>query len=58
MIKYNCCLTMAQYCKYANIFGDCRINNKKCNETPFILNDDYSDEYEDYLDYDLFEEDL
>lgn len=59
MPKYNSCLIMGKLCKYANVFGDCKDNKHSCNsETPFILNDDYTTELEDYLDYDFFEEDL
>lgn len=57
MPKYNACLIMGKLCKYADVFGDCKGNKRYCDsETPFILNDDYSTQLEDYLDYDLLDE--
>lgn len=42
---YNTCLIMGKLCQSANVFGDCTTDKKDCdNETPFILNDNYSTE--------------
>ena len=43
---YNTCLIMGKLCQSANVFGDCTADKKKCDETPFILNDNYSNEKE------------
>lgn len=51
----NICLFMGKYCVYADIYGECFIGQKNCNKNiPVLIEDDL----EDYLDYDLFDEDL
>lgn len=57
MLKYNSCFIMGKTCKHANVFGDCKAKKKNCDtETPFILNDDYSEDIDNFLNFDLFEE--
>ena len=48
MPRYNSCLQMAKACPHANVLGDCQAKKKMCDEeTPFILNDNYSNEKDD-----------
>lgn len=51
----NVCLYFGKSCDYANEYGDCRIGQQNCNRFGCIITED---DLEDYLDYDLFEEDL
>lgn len=57
MPQYNTCYLMGKSCRHATVLGDCVANKRNCeNEMPFILNDNFDEDIDEYLDYDLFEE--
>lgn len=52
----NLCLYCGKTCEYADEYSECRIGQQNCKRFGWEVSDDF-DYIDDYLDYDLYDED-